>query len=139
MDLVSEDLLLDNKLEAAEEDYRVRSRNKASRLPRIRKRTATEQSFHYIAYVPVNGRVWELDGFEVQPRLLGMCPLLCVLRGLRPTCLTSRLQALLAAPMTGSALRVLPYSSAWRVNNATFSRFASPRFEVLPKDLSIAM
>lgn len=91
MDLVSEDLLLDNKFEAADEAHRVQSRKKASRLPRIRKRTATEQSFHYIAYVPVNGRVWELDGFEVQPRCLGMCPLLCVLQGLLPTCLTPML------------------------------------------------
>ncbi|KAF9297075.1 Ubiquitin carboxyl-terminal hydrolase bap1 [Mortierella antarctica] len=28
---------------------------------------ATEESLHYIAYVPVNGYIWELDGLEPQP------------------------------------------------------------------------
>ncbi|KAH7029409.1 ubiquitin carboxyl-terminal hydrolase [Microdochium trichocladiopsis] len=71
MDLVSEDLILDNKMEAAEKKRCVQSRKKPTRPGRIQKRANTEQAFHYIAYVPVDGQVWELDGFEVQPRCLG--------------------------------------------------------------------
>ncbi|KXJ90598.1 hypothetical protein Micbo1qcDRAFT_234516 [Microdochium bolleyi] len=69
--LVSEDLLLENKFEAAEQLSRTQSRKRVARPSRIRKRADTEQAFHYIAYVPVKGQVWELDGFEMQPRCLG--------------------------------------------------------------------
>ena len=31
-----------------------------------------EASFHFIAYVPVEGTVWKLDGLERQPQSIGM-------------------------------------------------------------------
>ena len=31
----------------------------------------SEAGFHFIAYVPVNGEVWKLDGLERQPQRLG--------------------------------------------------------------------
>jgi ubiquitin carboxyl-terminal hydrolase L5 len=31
-----------------------------------------EESFHFIAYVPVNGVLWELDGLRRQPVRLGL-------------------------------------------------------------------
>ena len=30
-----------------------------------------EASFHFIAFVPVNGKLWKLDGLERQPHNLG--------------------------------------------------------------------
>ena len=32
--------------------------------------------FHFIAFVPIDGHVWILDGLERQPRNLGRCPIL---------------------------------------------------------------
>lgn len=65
--------MLDNKFEAAEQSIRAQSRKRAARPSKIRKRTETEHTFHYIAYVAVKGQAWELDGFEAQPRCLGPC------------------------------------------------------------------
>lgn len=31
----------------------------------------SENAFHFIAFVPVAGKVWKLDGLERQPRSLG--------------------------------------------------------------------
>ena len=31
----------------------------------------TDASFHFIAFVPVDGKVWKLDGLERQPQSLG--------------------------------------------------------------------
>ncbi|KAK8038016.1 Ubiquitin carboxyl-terminal hydrolase isozyme L5 [Apiospora phragmitis] len=79
LDLLSEDLLLDNKFEEWEkEQKKVLSAKKKStarktsgngnkkKPPRKRKRDI-EIANHYIAYVPVAGRVWELDGLEAKP------------------------------------------------------------------------
>ena len=36
-----------------------------------------ESSFHFIAFVPIQGKVWKLDGLERQPQILGIfCPIL---------------------------------------------------------------
>ncbi|KAK8030928.1 hypothetical protein PG990_000662 [Apiospora arundinis] len=80
LDLLSEDLLLDNKFEEWEKEQlkkassakRKPSNRKGSgsgnrkKPPRKRKRDI-EIANHYIAYVPVAGRVWELDGLEAKP------------------------------------------------------------------------
>ena len=34
--------------------------------------TEADESFHFIAYVPVDGMVWELDGMRRQPVQLGI-------------------------------------------------------------------
>ena len=31
----------------------------------------TEAGFHFIAFVPVDGKVWKFDGLERQPQSLG--------------------------------------------------------------------
>ena len=36
-----------------------------------RKKTETEDGFHYIAYVPVDGFVWRFDGLLQQPTNIG--------------------------------------------------------------------
>lgn len=74
IDLTSEDLLLDNKYEAWE---KWKARKNQRQKPNKRKSSSSskkaqmETAFHYIAYVPVNGQVWELDGLETQPRCIG--------------------------------------------------------------------
>ncbi|KAI1486066.1 cysteine proteinase [Biscogniauxia mediterranea] len=71
-DLVSEDLLLDNKFEMAEKRRKMSLLKKKMAYRRVtRKKADRETSFHYIAYVPVDGQVWELDGFETKPLCLG--------------------------------------------------------------------
>ncbi|KAK8066491.1 Ubiquitin carboxyl-terminal hydrolase isozyme L5 [Apiospora hydei] len=80
LDLLSEDLLLDNKFEEWEKDQKKKLSNAKKKVatrkasgngnkkkpPRKRKRDI-EIANHYIAYVPVAGRVWELDGLEAKP------------------------------------------------------------------------
>lgn len=77
-DLASEDLLLDNKWEVVEKRKEQREqRQKKTKKPTQKKSTTSrkkveiETAFHYIAYVPVNGQVWELDGLETQPLCVG--------------------------------------------------------------------
>ena len=75
IDLTSEDLLLDNKYEAYEKaKARKNQKRKAAKRTATssKKKKAQETTFHYIAYVPVGGLVWELDGLETQPRCIGM-------------------------------------------------------------------
>ncbi|KAI1458521.1 cysteine proteinase [Annulohypoxylon moriforme] len=65
IDLLAEDLALDNKYE---ESLKKRSQ-KSSRVKRSHARVET--NYHYIAYVPTNGQVWELDGLRSKPLRLG--------------------------------------------------------------------
>ncbi|KAI1751084.1 cysteine proteinase [Xylaria castorea] len=69
-DLLSEDLLLDNKLDSASKRKaaHAKKRRKAS-VPS--KRNHEPSTYHYIAFVPVDGQVWELDGLESLPLCLG--------------------------------------------------------------------
>ncbi|KAI0023489.1 hypothetical protein F4780DRAFT_787015 [Xylariomycetidae sp. FL0641] len=38
---------------------------------RTKKKKPEDQAYHYIAFVPAGGKVWELDGFEFKPLCLG--------------------------------------------------------------------
>ncbi|KAI1135455.1 cysteine proteinase [Hypoxylon sp. FL0543] len=67
IDLIAEDLALDNKHE--ESMKKRKSQKKSSRSSR--KKANREMNYHYIAYVPVNGQVWELDGLQTKPLSLG--------------------------------------------------------------------
>ncbi|KAI1130146.1 cysteine proteinase [Nemania abortiva] len=69
-DLLSEDLLLDNKYETACKKSKapVKKRKKTSGSS---KRNYDPGTYHYIAFVPVDGQVWELDGLEIKPLCLG--------------------------------------------------------------------
>ncbi|RYP69793.1 hypothetical protein DL771_005902 [Monosporascus sp. 5C6A] len=78
IDLAAEDLLLDNKYEVGvKRKKRGTQSQKTGKKPVLkkpatpRKKSEIETPFHYIAYVPVNGQVWELDGFETQPLCIG--------------------------------------------------------------------
>ncbi|KAI2627534.1 cysteine proteinase [Hypoxylon sp. NC1633] len=67
IDLVAEDLGLDNKYE---ESLKKRKARKKPARP-TRKKRRVETTYHYIAYVPANGHVWELDGFQAKPLRIG--------------------------------------------------------------------
>ncbi|KAI1338101.1 cysteine proteinase [Xylariaceae sp. FL0016] len=69
-DLLSEDLLLDNKWEAARKKKRAR-KPAGTKSSSSRRKKAEDETFHYIAFVPVESQVWELDGFEEKPKCLG--------------------------------------------------------------------
>ncbi|KAJ2986944.1 hypothetical protein NUW58_g4787 [Xylaria curta] len=68
-DLLSEDLLLQNQFESASRRNRTPARKK--KLSRPSKRDYEPGTYHYIAFVPVDGQVWELDGLENMPLCLG--------------------------------------------------------------------
>jgi len=64
MDMLNADLLLKNDVADSKK----------------RKRKAQEDdeasaAFHFIAFVPVDGMIWKLDGLERQPHKVGMVPL----------------------------------------------------------------
>ncbi|KAK8136432.1 hypothetical protein PG984_004372 [Apiospora sp. TS-2023a] len=86
LDLLSEDLLLDNKFEEWEKEQnkkalsatkkkpvsRKTSGNGNKKKPPRKKKRDLDIANHYIAYVPVAGRVWELDGLEAKPLCHGI-------------------------------------------------------------------
>ncbi|KAF8476990.1 hypothetical protein BDZ91DRAFT_688007 [Kalaharituber pfeilii] len=45
----------------------------ASKKKRSTEDTEEEEAFHFIAYVPIDGSLWELDGLKRQPVKLGSC------------------------------------------------------------------
>ncbi|KAI1264565.1 cysteine proteinase [Xylariaceae sp. FL1019] len=74
IDLLSEDLLLDNKFEAASKRRRASNatKKKAAKNSKSRRKSdSDDNSNHYIAFIPVDGEVWELDGLETKPSKIG--------------------------------------------------------------------
>ncbi|KAI1428956.1 ubiquitin carboxyl-terminal hydrolase [Xylaria sp. FL1777] len=68
-DLLSEDLLLDNKFETT--SGRKKAPPKRKKTSKSTKPKYEMGTYHYIAFVPVDGQVWELDGLESMPLCLG--------------------------------------------------------------------
>lgn len=72
MDQLNEDLLLENEAsnnaKSNKRSRATKSRARARKGPAARSQT----SFHFVAYVPVDGRVWELDGLRGAPRSIGV-------------------------------------------------------------------
>ncbi|KAI0381119.1 cysteine proteinase [Hypomontagnella monticulosa] len=70
IDLISEDLALDNKYEESRKKRKVtKTSSRSSRASR--KQPVVDTSYHYVAYVPAGGQVWELDGLHFKPLCLG--------------------------------------------------------------------
>lgn len=70
MDILNADLALLNDVEKAAKA------KKATRRKSAKGKTKKDEEglgYHFIAYVPVNGEVWRLDGLQRQPVNLGKC------------------------------------------------------------------
>lgn len=74
MDILNIDLALQNQ-------YADRRKPKAKPAAKKSKKKVTsdedyeddEAAYHFIAYVPIQGRVWKFDGLDRQPQKLGLC------------------------------------------------------------------
>jgi ubiquitin carboxyl-terminal hydrolase L5 len=72
MDMLNADLALSNEVEKWERAQNARKRKSPKKgFSKKRKRDEDEPGFHFIAYVPINGVVWRLDGMQRQPVNLG--------------------------------------------------------------------
>ncbi|KAI0397498.1 cysteine proteinase [Xylariaceae sp. FL0594] len=69
-DLLSEDLLLQNKYEDSFHKKKPTKRKRVASKP-SKKEDRESSTYHYIAFVPLDGQVWELDGLEAKPLCLG--------------------------------------------------------------------
>lgn len=73
MDHLNADLALENEAsEAASKKSKTRYISKGGKRAQTRKkRSESEYGFHFVAYVPADGYVWELDGLKTKPHRLG--------------------------------------------------------------------
>jgi ubiquitin carboxyl-terminal hydrolase L5 len=73
MDHLNADLFLEN--ESSETKSTANKRRSApkggKRVPPRKKKADSDYGFHFIAYVPAGGYVWELDGLQYRPCRLG--------------------------------------------------------------------
>ncbi|EGX96601.1 ubiquitin carboxyl-terminal hydrolase [Cordyceps militaris CM01] len=71
MDCLNADLLLENEASDAKSRKRASASRGTSRKKKSKKRHSADYGYHFIAYVPSGGFVWELDGLRGKPRKLG--------------------------------------------------------------------
>ncbi|RBQ75199.1 hypothetical protein FVER14953_05038 [Fusarium verticillioides] len=76
MDHLSADLCLENEASDAKTSTSKRRTvgKKGKKAPPRKKKSNTEYGYHFIAYVPAGGYVWELDGLQYKPRRLDHVP-----------------------------------------------------------------
>lgn len=74
MDHLNADLALENEVSDARitQTMKRAAAKKGRKAPSRRKKANAEYGFHFIAYVPAGGYVWELDGLSKKPHRLGM-------------------------------------------------------------------
>jgi hypothetical protein len=70
MDILNADLALSNEMEKCKRAKN--SKRKNTNATKKKKIEEDEPGYHYIAYVPVNGVVWKLDGLRRQPVNIGI-------------------------------------------------------------------
>jgi ubiquitin carboxyl-terminal hydrolase L5 len=68
MDILNADLSLLNEVEKSRQAKKKPKKKGTKSKP---KKDEEEPGFHFIAYVPINGVVWRLDGLQRQPVNLG--------------------------------------------------------------------
>ncbi|XWW99963.1 hypothetical protein V2A60_007977 [Cordyceps javanica] len=71
MDCLNADLFLENEASDTKSRKRAPASRSTSRKKKPKKRRSDDYGFHFIAYVPSGGFVWELDGLRGKPRKLG--------------------------------------------------------------------
>ncbi|KAF5605163.1 ubiquitin carboxyl-terminal hydrolase isozyme L5 [Fusarium pseudocircinatum] len=76
MDHLNADLCLENEVSDAKTSTSKRRTvgKKGKKAPPRKKKSNTEYGYHFIAYVPASGYVWELDGLQYKPRKLDHVP-----------------------------------------------------------------
>ncbi|RFU74667.1 ubiquitin carboxyl-terminal hydrolase isozyme l5 [Trichoderma arundinaceum] len=70
MDHLNADLCLENAVSDTR-SKKAKTGSKASKKTKRKKREDDAYGFHFIAYVPVDGHVWELDGLRSKPHKIG--------------------------------------------------------------------
>ena len=73
--MLNSDLALSNEVDKWNRAKNAKKRKGATRKSQAKtkkKKDEEEPGFHFIAYVPINGIVWRLDGMQRQPVNLGM-------------------------------------------------------------------
>ncbi|TGO51329.1 hypothetical protein BCON_0163g00100 [Botryotinia convoluta] len=68
MDILNADLALSNEVSAWKKKRKTKRKS-----GRSKSRSDVESGYHFIAFVPVEGIVWRLDGLQRQPVSLGPC------------------------------------------------------------------
>jgi len=79
--MLNADLGLQNEFEKWEKAKKTPKRKKSA--SKRKKKDQEEPGFHFIAYVPINGTVWRLDGLQRQPINLGKLSAAEISNGLR--------------------------------------------------------
>lgn len=70
MDHLNVDLCLENAV-SDKKSKKAKTRSKAAKKSSKKKKVDDSYGFHFIAYVPVDGYVWELDGLRSKPHRIG--------------------------------------------------------------------
>ncbi|KAJ3481264.1 hypothetical protein NLG97_g7868 [Lecanicillium saksenae] len=71
MDCLNADLFLENEASDSKSQKHTPATRVMSRKKKPKKRSGNDYGYHFIAYVPSGGFVWELDGLCGKPRKLG--------------------------------------------------------------------
>lgn len=72
MDHLNADLCLENEVsDSGSKKAKKRATPKKGRKTSTKKKVSNDYGFHFIAYVPASGHVWELDGLRDKPHRLG--------------------------------------------------------------------
>jgi ubiquitin carboxyl-terminal hydrolase L5 len=78
MDVLNADLALQNDYEkwvkankTPKKKIATKKASKKKKEKRRRRKDEDEAGYHFVAYVPINGSVWRLDGLQRQPVNLG--------------------------------------------------------------------
>jgi ubiquitin carboxyl-terminal hydrolase L5 len=70
MDHLNADLWLENAVSDTK-TKKAKTASKSSKKTSKKKRADDAYGFHFVAYVPVDGHVWELDGLQSKPHRVG--------------------------------------------------------------------
>ncbi|KAJ4164157.1 hypothetical protein LMH87_005842 [Akanthomyces muscarius] len=71
MDCLNADLFLESEASDTKTRKRAQASRNTSRKKKPKKRHSNDYGYHFVAYVPSGGFVWELDGLRGKPRKLG--------------------------------------------------------------------
>lgn len=73
--MLNADLALSNEVDKWKRAKNTKKRKGGTWKSQVKTKKKDEEvtGFHFIAYVPINGVVWRLDGMQRQPVNLGMC------------------------------------------------------------------